>query len=364
MPKHRDIHEALLDRIKSGGLSEGDRLPTERELCAAHGVSRITAMRAVNDLEAEGWVIRIAGKGTFVKNAPPGKREAFHLALPGMRNHYYSAMATAFCERAQRDGGVPWVVSTRYDETLIDDILVHIDAVGSRGLGIVPPAKPEEAARLLAKLEKLTTRVVIGSRSLPGFEGFQAVVDEEKAAVEAVEHLLAHGRHPLAYVGPTAGSSLLRHHGFVNACLQKGLDLAECPIITNVDSIAVHGIKKIFLESPNPPTGIVASGENHAVGIQDILATLNVAIPEQAALVALDGSELAPSLEVPLTTVNFPGAEIGEALANELLRLNDGSPANAEIHRFASTLTIRASCGARPSHYRHEYLRDLMERAT
>ena len=48
-----------------------DRLPSENQLAATFGVSRMTARKALVELEAEGMVERIQGKGTFVRTPDP-----------------------------------------------------------------------------------------------------------------------------------------------------------------------------------------------------------------------------------------------------------------------------------------------------
>jgi GntR family transcriptional regulator len=48
-----------------------DRLPSENQLAGTFGVSRMTARKALADLEAEGLVERIRGKGTYVKKPDP-----------------------------------------------------------------------------------------------------------------------------------------------------------------------------------------------------------------------------------------------------------------------------------------------------
>ena len=64
----------LQDRILSGQLSAGDRLPTERDICETFGVSRITAKRALDELARKGIVERARGRGTIVRSSPLGPR--------------------------------------------------------------------------------------------------------------------------------------------------------------------------------------------------------------------------------------------------------------------------------------------------
>lgn len=63
---HRQIAQQLKDLIARGEWQAGKRIPTEPELSAQFGVSRITARQAVEHLVREGLVFRRQGKGTFV----------------------------------------------------------------------------------------------------------------------------------------------------------------------------------------------------------------------------------------------------------------------------------------------------------
>lgn len=67
---HRQLAQQLRQAIAGGGYRPGDRLPTEPELAARHGVSRITARQAVMQLVREGLVVRRQGKGSFVAEPP------------------------------------------------------------------------------------------------------------------------------------------------------------------------------------------------------------------------------------------------------------------------------------------------------
>lgn len=66
------IFEILRDRISSGEWKIGERLPSETELAAAFGVSRMSARAAVQKLTGLGLVDVRVGEGTFVKEYDPG----------------------------------------------------------------------------------------------------------------------------------------------------------------------------------------------------------------------------------------------------------------------------------------------------
>lgn len=76
-PKYAAVRDAL--RASLTRATSGDRLPSEAELCAEFGVSRITVRRAVDDLIREGLLSREQGRGTFVvhPSGPSSFRETF-----------------------------------------------------------------------------------------------------------------------------------------------------------------------------------------------------------------------------------------------------------------------------------------------
>lgn len=69
----------LLEKeIRSERWQEGDRLPTERELCSRHGVARNTVRRALQLLEERKLIVRHVGRGTF-KSCAGIRNDAFEL---------------------------------------------------------------------------------------------------------------------------------------------------------------------------------------------------------------------------------------------------------------------------------------------
>lgn len=71
LTRYRRIARSLRDRITSGELPPGSRLPTERQLAADRGVSLPTIRQALEDLQREGLVERRHGIGTFVRSTRP-----------------------------------------------------------------------------------------------------------------------------------------------------------------------------------------------------------------------------------------------------------------------------------------------------
>lgn len=66
-PIYHQLEVLLRGRILSGEWPAGTRIPTEKELCEAYRVSRVTARQAIKNLVDGGFLTRKAGRGTFVK---------------------------------------------------------------------------------------------------------------------------------------------------------------------------------------------------------------------------------------------------------------------------------------------------------
>jgi GntR family transcriptional regulator, N-acetylglucosamine utilization regulator len=66
VPYYYQLRQVLERAVTSGALAGGQQIPTEAALCERYDVSRTVVRQALSDLEREGLVTRIKGKGTFV----------------------------------------------------------------------------------------------------------------------------------------------------------------------------------------------------------------------------------------------------------------------------------------------------------
>jgi len=90
-PLYHQIYLLLRDKIISGELRFGERVPSEHQLVALYSVSRITAKRALDELAAESLVTRHRGQGTLVKY----ERPAGPVVAEGMRSLMQNMLSIA-----------------------------------------------------------------------------------------------------------------------------------------------------------------------------------------------------------------------------------------------------------------------------
>lgn len=69
-PIYAQIVDSIRGQIQAGILADGERLPSVRELAAELSINPNTIQRSYRQLEAEGWIVTVPGKGCFVCGQP------------------------------------------------------------------------------------------------------------------------------------------------------------------------------------------------------------------------------------------------------------------------------------------------------
>ncbi|HDT8037054.1 TPA: GntR family transcriptional regulator [Enterococcus faecalis] len=65
-PLYQQLYDAILNKVRSGEYQVGEKIPSEEQLMAIYGVSRVTVRNAIKQLVDENILIKRHGKGTFV----------------------------------------------------------------------------------------------------------------------------------------------------------------------------------------------------------------------------------------------------------------------------------------------------------
>lgn len=73
-PIYSQIIDAVREQIVAGVLQQGDKMPSVRELAAELTINPNTIQRAYRELEMQGWIASVPGKGSFVCGIPSGPR--------------------------------------------------------------------------------------------------------------------------------------------------------------------------------------------------------------------------------------------------------------------------------------------------
>lgn len=80
-PIYAQIVAGVRQQITTHVLQPGDKLPSVRELAGSLAINPNTIQRSYRQLEAEGWIVTIPGKGCFVCEAPESYRRELERLL-------------------------------------------------------------------------------------------------------------------------------------------------------------------------------------------------------------------------------------------------------------------------------------------
>lgn len=101
IPIYEQIKEQIKQAIFSGELREDDLLPSIRGLARDLKISVITTTRAYSDLEQEGFIVNVQGKGCYV--LPRNKELARENAMHKMESSLADAIAAAQTDGITKD---------------------------------------------------------------------------------------------------------------------------------------------------------------------------------------------------------------------------------------------------------------------
>ena len=118
------LYGRLMQQLASGLYSEGDKLPTEKELCTLFDVSRPVVREALMRLQADGLVVARQGAGTFVKKRPP--RRLVELAPTAE----LAGFLRSFEIRVALEGQAAKLAAIRRTEQQLDEIATNLSLMG------------------------------------------------------------------------------------------------------------------------------------------------------------------------------------------------------------------------------------------
>ncbi len=163
------------------------------------------------------------------------------------------------------------------------------------------------------------------------------LIDNRKAAYEATRHLIEQGCRGLVHITATPKRNVYvdRLNGYKQALADHQLKFEENRIIIgNLSQEAGIGAAAAILKMHPLPDGVFVSNDNCAVGCMLALKKAGIRIPEDIAFAGFNNDPVSTVIEPNLTTINYPGYEMGEVAARNLINHLNGT---ATLH---STTTI------------------------
>jgi len=174
------------------------------------------------------------------------------------------------------------------------------------------------------------------------------LIDNRKAAYEATRHLIQQGCNRIVHITakPKRNVYVDRLDGYKQALAANNIECSdENLIIGNLSLEAGIEAAETILKMNPLPDGVLVANDNCAVGCMLALKQAGIRIPEDIAFVGFNNDPVSKVIEPNLTTINYPGYEMGEVTARNLIsHLNGTYPIHStNTIVLRSELIIRAS---------------------
>ena len=161
------------------------------------------------------------------------------------------------------------------------------------------------------------------------------VIDNVAAGYAMTEHLIHQGCKRIVHITANLKRNVYadRLRGYKQALSDHGISFDENLIFVNNlgESACMEAIKTILRMDPLPD-GIFSSNDSSAVVCIRELKMAGIKIPQQIAVGGFNNEPISTVIEPNLTTIHYPGQEMGEVCASLLIR-KLAKPENADLNR-------------------------------
>lgn len=341
-PKFEQIKRQIIADIESGTLSPGDRIASETELMEQHSVARMTVVRSLNEMVSEGYVVRVKGKGTFVKvhqanGDAQRKLSAFALVVPEMRSGFYPSLIKSFSDASGELCHQMMTCNTGNSvERQGNSILQLIDSQVA-GVALVPATYGAPPDYHIRQLQKNGIPVVLLHRDVPGVAAPLIQLNHEQAGYMAGERLTETGHRRVAFFGTHASIvSDAYADGLRRALRQASCDLPsdlihygqrdkEMDISPEHQAGLEQALDRMFsLPVELRPTAIFSTWDPDAELIYLTISKLGLKVPADVSLLSVGGVWRSSALSRQLSGVTADEEQAGRLAAQLLEEMSNG----------------------------------------
>ena len=320
-PKYEIIKEALLERIRTGQFSSDAVFCTEKMLSEQYEVSRITAKRAIEDLEQQGILYRKRGVGSFVsQKIPPVSSSA-------SETDSKSKMVSLLLPFATTQGNISETIGSLSAALAEKGYFLSIHITGS--------SSPKERATLeLLRSQNIAGLVYYPKRDNIHLEQLNdflfanrpvviidkqtdcpylnnVVCDNYDGGRQLTRHLLEQGHRNIAFftTAPLSETSSVRDRfgGFLHETKAAGIMPDSRQLITWPHALSTEDAlsteitpfqQQLLILRQNGITALLAENDQVAELIFLACRTIGLRIPEDLCLCGFDDTSLSRSLEI------------------------------------------------------------------
>ena len=320
-PKWVEIYDALQKRLRDGEFPQGVALPSEESIVRRYKVSRITAVKAMDELRRNGLVYRRRGSGTFATKF--ARREAGQLGMifPSLAvGEIFPRICQTLVRLAQKDG-YSFVLgdisspdpSQRAREAC--DVARMFVKQKIAGVVLQPLAflrTPERVTKeIMHMLDDADIPLVLVDRDLTDGETMRydfVGIDNVAAGRALGAHLAGRSAKRIAFLMRPNCASVIRERldGVSSAAADFGRVVARIVAEpSDAKSLGHH-----FLQTRTRPDAVVCESDYVAAQLINTLAKFRLSVPRDVMVAGFDDMHIARSATPQLTTIHQPCEDI------------------------------------------------------
>jgi len=338
-------------------LSTGNKEITIYDIARELNISPATVSRGLNDhpavnKETKKKIFNMAKEmgyrsNTFASNLRRQRTNTIGVIVPRLNSNFMSS-AIAGMEKVANDAGYNLIISQSL-ETAKKEATNAQTMFNSRVDGLlVSLAYDTDNIDHFKDFLKKGIPVIFFDRVFNHKQCTGIVIDNVKAAQEITSHLIGQGCRRIVHITGNLKRNVYadRLKGYKYALVDHNLELDNNLIIQTNLSVedGVAAAEKILQMNPLPD-GVFAANDACAVSCLQTLKQAGIAIPQDIAFAGFNNDPVSKVVEPNLTTIDYPGYEMGEVAAQNLINhLNGTSNINStNTIILRSELVIRAS---------------------
>lgn len=287
-------------------------------------------------------------QNSFARNLRNNRSNTIGVILPRLNSSFQSTVVAGIEKEASKRGFNLIISQSRES---VDKEKVNVSTMfNSRVDGLLASlaCDTEDLVHFNSFLKKKIPVVLFDRvKGNPGCECIKIVIDNEQAGYDAVKHLIEQGCKRILFLGGNLKSNVYhdRHRGYVRALAEHGLSFdREFTIVDNLHEGSGKRTAERILDMKKRPDGIFAVNDTSAVAIICRLKEMGIRVPEDVAVIGFNDEYISRVVDPSLTTVHYPGEEMGEVAASTLIELLDNDkPVKPKTIVLEHKLIIRKS---------------------
>jgi LacI family transcriptional regulator len=322
IPRYQQVKRELIAAIEAGRFAPELPFATQRSICEEYGVSHATAVRALNDLVAEGYVVRRRGLGTFVAprrptDGRPAGDGSIACILQNRGPHVANLLGGVESVCAQL-GYRLYLNHCEGDPDREERALLAALDHGVSGV-IAYPGQQSAARTGYAEAQRRGVPLVLVDRYLPDLATDAVLADDFGAGYGLTEELIASGHSVIATLWAETAVTSVRDRlaGHLEALRRHGIPTRpDLTVLRPYSEFVAPDERRArlseLLRGPRPPSVLLcANGYVLASAAQDLVA-LGLEVPGDVDLAGMDDAGPFDVLPLTAAAVSLPSYAMGE----------------------------------------------------